>query len=201
MRYGGGALIGILVFVLVPETARWLHGGAFAQSPSVPPLPPSVSGDCNVFGNQNYMNCPHNYYAPQPRTIDGSTADAIAMSARAAGSYRFAVWITGNDPDVNPYSTRLISRLNNGGWSGNFAGATMMSFPPAQDVGLHLCGKTTTPPASATALLRVLASNNIDVSRSYTTCDKFGANFAGGPFKYDDEMVGIIIGRNGPSSP
>jgi hypothetical protein len=160
-----------------------------------------VKGDCNVFGNNNYMNCPHNYYAPLPRTIDDSTASAIAVGARASGNYRFAVWITGNDPDVNPFSTRLITSLNNAGWTGNFAGATMMSFPPPRDMGLHLCGKSSTPPISANALLRVLISNHIDVSRTYATCEKFGANFAGGPFQYDNEMVGIIIGRNGPSSP
>jgi hypothetical protein len=200
-RYLPGIIAGIVVFVAAPEIARWLHGGALAQVTPPPVMPPAVTGDCNVFGNNNNMNCPHNYYAPQPRVIADSTASAIAMAARAAGSHNFAVWITGNDPDINPYSTRLISSLNSGGWTGNFAGSTMMSFPPPQDQGLHLCGKTATPPTAATALLRILVSSHVDVSRTYGTCEQFGAEFAGGPFHYDDEMVGIIIGRNGPSNP
>jgi hypothetical protein len=32
-RYLAGVVIGIVVLVGIPEIARWLHGGAFAQTP------------------------------------------------------------------------------------------------------------------------------------------------------------------------
>src|SRR4029077_13848739 len=52
-RYIGGALIGGLVFIGVPETARWLNGGAFAQSPTIPNPPPQINGNCNFPGGTN----------------------------------------------------------------------------------------------------------------------------------------------------
>jgi hypothetical protein len=146
------------------------------------------------------MNCPH-YYGPQPRIINDATATAIEQAAGAAGPHKFAVWLTGNDPDVGPYSARLISSLQKSGWTGNMAGETAMSFPPPRDVGLHLCGKSATPSEAAATLLRILALHDQDISRTYATCDKFGANFDAEFLNFDDDSVGIIIGRDGPSSP
>ena len=201
IKFIGSFALGMLVLIGIPEVARNFHGGAFAQT-AQSPAPPSVTGDCNVFGNGNNMNCPHNYYAPQPRSIDDPAAIAMVAGARTKGSHNFGVWLTGNDPDVGPYSARLIAILKNAGWTGDFAGSALLSFPPPQDTGLHLCGKATTPPASAIALLEVLVSNHVDVSRTYYTCRDFHANFDGKPLlQYDDDMVGIIVGRNGPSSP
>ena len=117
------------------------------------------------------------------------------------GPHKFAVWLTGNDPDVGPYSESLISSLQKGGWMGNMAGQTAMSFPPPRDVGLHLCGKSSTPPESATILLNILLTNGQDVSRTYFTCDKLGAQFDADFLKFDGSSVGIVIGRDGLSSP
>jgi len=44
-RYIAGAIIGVFVFVVLPETARWLHGGAFAQ------VSPNGGGNCNNYGS------------------------------------------------------------------------------------------------------------------------------------------------------
>lgn len=165
--------------------------------------PGSVSGNCNMIGNNNNFhnfNCPT--YAPQLRVISDAVASMITKSALATGPHRFSVWLTGNDADVGPYSFGLISSLNKAGWIGNFAGATMSSFPPPSDVGLHLCGKLAIPPEAANILLNILLSNHQDVSRTYAPCDKFGANFAGSPAaNFDEDTVGIIVGRDGPSSP
>src|SRR5271170_5109431 len=50
VQYGGGAVVGVLVFVGAPEMVRWLNGGAFAQNPaqqlpsaSVPLRPPAAT--------------------------------------------------------------------------------------------------------------------------------------------------------------
>lgn len=87
------------------------------------------------------------------------------------------MWLTGNDPDCGPYSARLISTLQKSGWTGNIAGETVMSFPPPRDVGLHLCGKSQKPPKRWSRFLEYLPLSHQDLSHSYATCDKFGANF------------------------
>jgi hypothetical protein len=181
------------------QTAGTINNNGSVFNGPVAPPPPSVNGDCNIFGNNNNLNCPH--YGPQRRSINDATATAIEHAAREAGPHKFAVWLTGNDPDVGPYSSNLISILKKGGWTGDIGGETGMSFPPPQDVGLHLCGKSVAPPESATALLTILLQNDQDVSRTYATCDKFGAEFPQPFLNFDDESVGIIIGREGPSSP
>ena len=74
MKYFIGALIGAAVFVIVPETARWVHGGAFAQVPSsAPPGPPSVNCQNNIGGDNSAPlnnNCGNTYYGP-PRVPNG----------------------------------------------------------------------------------------------------------------------------------
>jgi hypothetical protein len=67
-KYIIGALIGALVFVAAPEGARWLHGGAFAQSPQQLP----GGGNCNNYGTFNGTmnnNCPT--YNMPPRRPEG----------------------------------------------------------------------------------------------------------------------------------
>ena len=55
-KYIIGALIGAVVFVAGPEIARWVHGGAFAQSQAQPA--PGNSGQCSNSGtNYGTMNC------------------------------------------------------------------------------------------------------------------------------------------------
>ena len=64
IRYAVGFVIGIIVFIGIPEAARWMNGGAFAQgTPSaVMPLPApnkTEGGNCNLPGgtNNGSVNC------------------------------------------------------------------------------------------------------------------------------------------------
>jgi hypothetical protein len=69
-KYLAGAAIGALVFIGLPESARWLHGGAFAQAQSQQiPSGPTMNGNCNNVGNNN-TNCNTFVTKPPPRSID-----------------------------------------------------------------------------------------------------------------------------------
>ena len=62
-RYLIGAIIGAVVFVALPETARRIHGGAFAEGGSAP-----ASADCQFLGGTNYgtINCSQGTKTPIP---------------------------------------------------------------------------------------------------------------------------------------
>jgi hypothetical protein len=62
-RYAIGFAIGCLIFIGIPEGARWLHGGAFGQTtPPIAGQPPNVSGTGNIVtwgqsgGNNTIIN-------------------------------------------------------------------------------------------------------------------------------------------------
>lgn len=57
------------MFIGVPETARWVHGGAFVHAQPTPTLPPTISGNCNNAGTNNGTICP-TYNGP-PRRPEG----------------------------------------------------------------------------------------------------------------------------------
>ncbi|MGH9350589.1 MAG: hypothetical protein ACRD2G_00220 [Terriglobia bacterium] len=189
-------VVGILLIGSAGGIAFFPEGNA--QSP------PSVTqgpGSAYSNGQQGGITAGTVNIAPPPRTITEDEASIIERGAKIDGSHKFLVWLTGADPDIGPYSSALISALHKGGWTGNYAGGTIASFPPSSDTGLHLCGKSDKPPEAATALLRILRSASQDVSRVYVTCNKFGANFETLKWaKYDDSTVGIIIGKNGMRS-
>jgi hypothetical protein len=70
-------ILGALLLIGLPETARWFHGGAFAQSSSqAPPVtPPSGVGQQNNYGPGEFFNVPgqgNKFYLnpPQPTSRD-----------------------------------------------------------------------------------------------------------------------------------
>ncbi len=65
----------MVVFVVIPETARWINGGAFGQSSIPDNRPPSILGDCNAVGNNNSNCSPYINQAPTPALIVLSETD------------------------------------------------------------------------------------------------------------------------------
>jgi hypothetical protein len=121
-KYIAGAIVGGLVFVIVPETARWIHGGAFGQTASTPL--PAVNGNCNVFGNNN-INCNTFNLAPAPFELTPQLAnDMLAkmpdkkkkvifnVSGPSQETFQFGNHAIGffrsNGYDVNGYYTAYL---------------------------------------------------------------------------------------------
>jgi hypothetical protein len=90
-NYVVGAIVGALVFVVAPETTRWLNGGALAQAPTPIPTPPNVNQynqgapNFNVPGNSNQFN----FYnkSPEP-TSDTMIYQAGVVVGKAFGARR-----------------------------------------------------------------------------------------------------------------
>jgi hypothetical protein len=79
-KYAAGFLIGLIFFVAVPEGARWLNGGAFAQYPA----PPSVTNNgpsintWNQSGGTNTINI-----GPTKLTFDKPIAEELVSKIPA----------------------------------------------------------------------------------------------------------------------
>jgi hypothetical protein len=90
------ALLGVIVFVAVPQLARWGHGGAFAQGP--PQQTPSIqnSGPCANFApNYGTMNCGTINLGPIPPEVKIVVVKPIEKSDDGNFKQQVVVRLTG----------------------------------------------------------------------------------------------------------
>jgi hypothetical protein len=97
-----GILVGVTVFVALPESARWLHGGAFGQTPTTPQAPSIINGNCNFPGgtNNGSINCNNSYNnIPAPELKYQRTS-----IEKEDGGYRVEIWAN----LISPFSPAKI---------------------------------------------------------------------------------------------
>lgn len=116
-RYIAGAIIGALVFVAAPETARWLHGGAFAQNAPPGTIPGGViqnnqgAPNFNVPGSGNQFNI---YPAPPPSPAIssqnplGKYVCTTSIAAKTAGHYAILFEFGVRSGSTNGFGTAIL---------------------------------------------------------------------------------------------
>lgn len=165
-HYIVGAIIGILVFIAAPETARWRHGGAFAQSPlTAGGEQPSV----NVTGSNNVLSFGQKggqtantiiNQAPPSRLISRPVGDDLVKELRAAGSRSVVVSGQQGDSEINQFASQLVGILQTAGWKAQGPNVIMGMAPVT---GLFILVKSQdNPPETAGILQKILKRNGVD---------------------------------------
>jgi len=99
-KYLGAAAIGALVFVAFPETARWLHGGAFAQQPT--------QGGSTTFDSRNQSGGFAGVQNAQNITnYNGPVTQQAPLSASSALEQSLTNMLA--DPDLTPEARELLT--------------------------------------------------------------------------------------------
>jgi hypothetical protein len=156
VQYVGGLAIGALVFVGIPEGARWLNGGAFAQA--TPPVqPPTVNGNCNNFGNNNF-NCNTLNMGPAPRTVSESQINTI-RSKLDGKNLIFDIAISGGS-ETQRFAKQLIDAISMPGIKINDVAGYGVIIGANEGVSLY------DPQNELSPLREALAAANISVSHS-----------------------------------
>jgi hypothetical protein len=121
IKYVGGAALGFLIFIGVPESARWVHGGAFAQSPQ--PFPG---------GNNNTGIITNNQSGGANTVIQGTMQRHLGnnekeqLLARLNKTRNISVTVVLNDAEANNLATEIANFLKNAGYTVNGPNGAMM---------------------------------------------------------------------------
>jgi hypothetical protein len=123
-RYIIGAAVGVLVFVGLPETARWLNGGAFAQG--------DVSGSASVIAQNSIGSITNNQgivtqgqsggtnvivAKPPPREIDNEFRDFIRQHFPEKSKEMVPMVLVGDDePERTHFASEIADFLRSDGY-------------------------------------------------------------------------------------
>jgi hypothetical protein len=131
-----GALVGAFVFVGIPETARWINGGAFAQSQTTPNPAPGSQGQsggttCTNINGDNKCGNTFNF-GPQKLAFSEDIANLL-ITKYLTDHKRVRVEGVGSLEDIG-IAQQYANYFASHGYDVEFSSAGMVIPPPSKKI-------------------------------------------------------------------